>query len=439
MIWKAKGLCKAKGKRQKAKGKNEDVACSSTRVTPNAACATIRLRLNRPLKKISAALLPFAFCLLPFAFANTQTVKPSASTASVAAKANWKQALPPYAFQFPRDHASHDDFKLEWWYYTGNLSAADGRRFGYQLTFFRLGVEQQPRNPSRWAVRDLYAAHLAVTDINGKQFHCADKLTRAGINAAGAAGAAGAASATNNRYHVWNEDWNAQLEANGAHRLQAAEADFGLEFTLAPSKAPVIHGANGVSQKGAQPGNASHYYSLTRMPTRGTLTLKGERLAVSGESWMDHEFGTSYLEAGQLGWDWFSLQLDDGSELMLYRFRRQDGTLDRLSSGSLIDATGKVTRLSYHDFTLEPVRAWASASGARYPVEWRVSLPGHALALNVRAALDQQEMRTETSTGVSYWEGAIEINGTVQGRPLTGRGYLEMTGYAGQAMGAVMQ
>jgi predicted secreted hydrolase len=375
-------------------------------------------------------LLPFALCLLPLAFANTETGSPKQSGNTGATQPVWKQALPPYSFKFPADHASHDDYKLEWWYYTGNLNASDGRKFGYQLTFFRLGVEQKPQNPSRWAVRDLYAAHLAVTDINGKKFHFADKLSRAGIDFAGAA---------TDRYHVWNETWDAQLNAAGEHQLQASDNAIGLSFTLAPGKAAIIHGENGVSQKGTQAGNASHYYSFTRMPTRGTLTLDGERIEVSGTSWMDHEFGTSYLEAGQLGWDWFSLQLDDGSELMLYRFRRQDGSLDRLSSGTFIDAAGKVTRLAFDDFTLTPAREWASDSGARYPVEWQIKLPKLAMDLNIRAAIDQQEMRTEGSTGVSYWEGAIEINGSANTQPLKGRGYLEMTGYAGQAMGAVMQ
>lgn len=372
-------------------------------------------------------LLPLALCLLPFAFANQREVKPAATLPPAN---DWKQALPPYQFNFPADHASHPDYKIEWWYYTGNLAAQDGRRFGYQLTFFRLGVERVPQNASRWAVRDLYAAHLAVTDVHGKRFRFGDKLSRAGVGWAGAETTA---------YRVWNEDWEVRQEANGQHVLKAFEREFGLELRLDEGKPPVAHGARGVSQKGVQPGNASHYYSLTRMPTRGTLTLAGERLTVEGTSWMDHEFGTSYLEPSQLGWDWFSLQLDDGSELMLYRFRRQDGARDLLSSGTLVEANGQTTGLKFDAFELIPLREWRSDSSARYPVEWRVQIPSREVELTVRAALDNQEMRTEGSTGVSYWEGAIEVSGTRQGRALTGRGYLEMTGYAGVAMGAVMQ
>ncbi|MBI1760225.1 MAG: carotenoid 1,2-hydratase [Acidobacteria bacterium] len=378
-------------------------------------------------------LLSLFFCLfcvysrLPAQGSSAGQVNPPAS-AQLAG--NWKQALPPYQFNFPAAHASHPEYKIEWWYYTGNLAAQGGRRFGYQLTFFRIGVERMPQNASRWAVRDLYAAHLAVTDVAGQRFRFGDKLNRAGI------GWAGAETAT---YRVWNEDWEARQDVNGQHLLRAFEREFGLDLQLAEGKVPVAHGARGVSQKGTQPGNASHYYSLTRMPTRGTLTLNGERIPVEGASWMDHEFGTSYLEPAQLGWDWFSLQLDDGTELMLYRFRRQDGARDPLSSGTLVAANGQTTGLKFDAFALTPLREWRSDSGARYPVEWRVQIPARELELIVHAALDQQELRTEGSTGVSYWEGAIEVSGTQRGRAVTGRGYLELTGYAGQAMGAVMQ
>jgi predicted secreted hydrolase len=328
------------------------------------------------------------------------------------------------------DHASHPEYKLEWWYYTGNLTARDGRRFGYQLTFFRLGVEKEPVNPSRWAVRDLYPAHLALTEIDGGKFHSADKLSRAGVGLAGADAQV---------YHVWNEDWEVRQDPAGRHILRAAAKEFGLELQLEGGKAPVLHGTQGVSQKGAQPGNASHYYSLTQMPTRGALIVNGARLEVEGLSWMDHEFGTSYLEAGQLGWDWFSLQLADGSELMLYRFRRVDGSRDPLSSGTVVAANGHSTSLKSDEFELTPLKTWRSTSGARYPIEWRVQIPARGVDLTVRAALENQEMRTEGSTGVSYWEGAVVASGTAQGRAVQGRGYLEMTGYAGVAMGAVMQ
>ena len=343
----------------------------------------------------------------------------------------WKQALPGYHFDFSRDHASHPEYKIEWWYYTGNLTAKDGHRFGYQLTFFRVGVDKQPQNPSRWAVRDLYMAHLAVTDIDDQQFKYAEKLNRAGIGWAGA---------ELNVYRVWNEDWEAKHDDAKRTLLKAFDDGFGIEFALEPGKTPTIHGADGVSQKGAQLGNASHYYSQTRMPTRGVIVMNGQRFDVTGDSWMDHEFGTSFLEKEQKGWDWFALQLDDGTDLMLYQFRRKDGALDSHTSGTLIDGAGKATKLAANDFTLEPLQTWRSPqTKAPYPIQWRVKIPSRKLELDVTATMENQELITNSSTGVSYWEGAIVLAGTHNGRATKGRGYLEMTGYAGAAMGTVFQ
>ena len=338
----------------------------------------------------------------------------------------WKQALPGFAFEFPRDHASHPDYKIEWWYYTGNLARNDGKRFSYQLTFFRVGVESQPTNPSRWAVRDLFMTHFAITDIGGKQHYFTERMNRAG---------AGWAGADSSCYRVWNQDWEAGIDAQGKHQLKASDRDMKLALVLSEGKRPVIHGDHGVSQKGSADGNASHYYSLTRMPTRGTLSLGGATYAVEGESWMDHEFGTSFLEPEQTGWDWFSLQLDDGSDLMLFQLRRSDGSLDRHSSGTWIGGNGKSISLGAGDFTLKPGETWYSkASGAKYPVAWELEVPRQDMRLRLGTQVENQELRTERSTDVTYWEGAIEVQGTRAGRPVRGRGYLEMTGYAGPAI-----
>jgi len=338
----------------------------------------------------------------------------------------WKQALPGFVFEFPRDHASHPDYKIEWWYYTGNVASNDGKRFGYQLTFFRIGVESQPKSPSRWAVRDLFMTHFAITDVSGKQYRFAERMKRAG---------AGWAGADASRYRVWSQDWEARIDVEGKHQLKASDRDMKLTLVLSEGKRPVIHGDRGVSQKGNADGNASHYYSLTRMPTRGTLLLGGAALAVEGESWMDHEFGTSFLEKEQTGWDWFSLQLDDGSDLMLFQLRRSDGSLDRHSSGTWIGANGESVPLGAGDFTLKPGETWQSKeSGASYPVTWELEVPRHDMRLRLGTEVENQELRTERSTGVTYWEGAIEVQGTRAGRPLRGRGYLEMTGYAGPAI-----
>lgn len=344
----------------------------------------------------------------------------------------WRQAAPGRAFVFPQDHASHPDFKVEWWYYTGNVADTDGRRYGYQLTFFRIGVDREPANPSRWAVRDLYMTHLAVTDIDGGTFRFAERMNRAGVGWAGAA---------TDTYRVWNEDWEGRLDsASGRHLLRASEGGFGVDFSLAEGKAPVRHGRDGYSQKGSDVGNASHYYSLTRMPTTGTLTIDGRSFAVEGLSWMDHEFGTSALEAGQQGWDWFSIQLDDGSELMIFQLRRDDGTLDPRSSGTWIDASGAATPIVAGSFALTPLERWRSGvSTAEYVTRWSVDIPDRKLMLDVRAAVDDQELVTNRSSGVTYWEGAVVVSGTRDGATVTGRGYLEMTGYAGEAMGRLLE
>ncbi|MEY4096304.1 MAG: hypothetical protein RLZZ53_3503 [Acidobacteriota bacterium] len=345
----------------------------------------------------------------------------------------WKQATAGYTYAFPRDHASHPDYKIEWWYYTGNLRAADGRRFGYQVTFFRVGVDHTPANPSRWAVRDLFMTHLAVSDAKGQRYRYAEKLSRGGPGLAGAA---------TDTFKVWNDDWSAALDGT-THRLRAIGPEAGIEFTLGEGKAPAINGINGISQKGSQPGNASHYYSLTRMPTSGTLTIDGERFTVTGESWMDHEFGTSFLEPEQRGWDWLSIQLSDNRELMLYQLRRADGSRDPRSSGTLVEANGKTIHLGNNDFTLTPGRrSFTSKNGAVYPTEWTIAVASQQLELQVTTPLQDQELSLVGSTGVAYWEGMVDITGRQLNRPagqqdIRGVGYLEMTGYHG-SLGRVL-
>lgn len=344
----------------------------------------------------------------------------------------WRQAAPGLELVFPADHASHPEYKVEWWYYTGNVADSGGRRYGYQVTFFRFGIVAKPENPSRWAVRDLFITHVAVTDIDGDAFRFTERMNRAGVGWAGASTGA---------YRVWNEDWEARLDpATGRHLLSAVDAGLGVELELEPGKPPVRHGRDGFSRKGSAPGNASHYYSLTRMPTRGQLTIDGRTVAVEGETWMDHEFGTSFLESGQRGWDWFSVQLDDGTELMVFQLRRDDGSIDPRSSGTWIAAMGESAPIENGEFSLEPVQRWNSeATGAEYVTRWTIDVPARGLKLDVRAAVDDQELVTDASSGVTYWEGAVVVEGTRDGAPVHGRGYLEMTGYAGVAMGRLLE
>jgi predicted secreted hydrolase len=352
------------------------------------------------------------------------------SSAPAAPPAQWREAEAGYQYSFPRDHGSHDQYGIEWWYYTGNLQAKTGRRFGYQLTFFRVGVDRQPVNPSRWAVRDLYMAHFAISDLDRESFQSFERINRAAI------GWAGADSAS---YRVWNDDWEARLDGQH-HLLNAKDEGYELSLRLDPAKPEVIHGETGISQKGAAVGNTAHYYSLTRLQTVGTLTIEGESFEVGGLSWMDHEFGTSFLEAEQAGWDWFSIQLDDGRDLMVFQIRRRDGSIDPRSGGTLIEAGGRATHIPHDELKLIPGEAWRSSeSGASYPTVWTIELPRYDVRLRAKAAIANQELRTPESTGVTYWEGSVVIEGSSSDKEVRGRGYLEMTGYAGASMGDLMR
>jgi predicted secreted hydrolase len=332
-------------------------------------------------------------------------------------------ALPGYRYEFPRDYFDHPDYQTEWWYYTGNVTSADGRHFGFELTFFRQGVNPDAKK-SVWDARDLYLAHLALSDLDGGHFYHAERTNRAGPGIAGV-------SASESR--IWNGNW--QIQWNGDQQtLQAIDPRFKLEFTLKSEKPPVIQGENGVSQKSAGAGHASHYISLTRLATTGAITLGGKSTQVSGLAWMDHEFFTHQLEQDQIGWDWFSVQLADNTELMLYRIRRKDGSVDPFSAGTFVDASGKSTHLRATDFSLQPGGAtWTSpATKAAYPVQWKIAVPKLGLDLEVKTLLQSQELTGDPSGGTltpSYWEGAVTYEGMRAGAKIHGSGYLEMTGY----------
>lgn len=341
--------------------------------------------------------------------------------------AQWRVAEPGWKYEFPRDHGSHAGFKTEWWYFTGNLQAADGREFGYQLTFFRQGIARSgdDRIPlSRFVTKDVKFAHFTVSDLTGKKFHFFQKLSR---------GAYGEAGFGRDGRLAWIEGWRCESLGLEAFRLQAEAAGVAIDLKLEASKPAVYHGADGISRKGAAPGEASHYYSFTRLKTSGTLRLAGEEIPVSGLSWFDHEWATNQLAENQTGWDWFSLQFSDGSELMLFQLRTKDGGRDPFSAGTFIDAAGKTTPLNVGDFVLEPAAHWKSpATAASYPVAWRLAVPVLALDIEVRAALDSQELLLQP---IIYWEGAVRASGTRERRPVTAKGYLEMTGYAGPVRG----
>lgn len=329
------------------------------------------------------------------------------------------RAIEPRKFEFPRDHGPHPDFRTEWWYLTGNLEDSDGRRFGYQFTIFRNAMtgETLPRE-SAWATRQVYMAHLALTDVEGGKFYAFERFAR---------GAAGLAGAETGPFRVWLGDW--RFEGGGdppPFRLWAETDQVALDLELVAAKPLVLQGDAGLSRKGAEAGNASYYFAFTRLETSGRLRVDQTELEVRGSSWLDREWSTSVLERGQRGWDWFAVQLDDGTDLMVYQIRREDGSPARASSGSLIDAEGLKTALAREDFELEVLDWWTSpASGGRYPSGWRISVPGEDLVLTVEPALAGQEL----DLSVLYWEGAVDVVGTRAGVAVTGRGYVELTGY----------
>ncbi|TRZ97976.1 MAG: carotenoid 1,2-hydratase [Nitrospiraceae bacterium] len=335
----------------------------------------------------------------------------------------FRPALPGYQFRFPHDHGTHNDFQTEWWYYTGHLQAQNGKTFGFQLTFFRRAAapEAAGRNPSRWSIRHLYFAHFALTDEGERRFHFTEKISRAGIGKAGA---------DTGRLGVWIDDWRVQADGD-AHVLQAQAEGIALSLRLTPEKPPVIHGADGISLKGEGPGESSHYYSFTRMRTEGTLTLGGTVFPVTGVSWMDHEFGSNQLGDAQVGWDWFSLQLADSTELMVYQIRRRDGSVEPVSGGTWIRADSAAVPLARDDIAIDVLDHWQSPqSGSRYPGRWRISVPSLRLTVEVAPTVSGQELITRHSTQVTYWEGSVALTGEREGRAVSGLGYAELTGYA---------
>lgn len=338
---------------------------------------------------------------------------------------DFDMALPGYQYRFPADHGAHERFRTEWWYYTGQLTAADGRRFGFELTFFRRGMppDQVHTLPSTWSIQQLYLAHFALTDLDAGRFYFADKVSREGLGKAGA---------ETGRLHVWVDRWSLVMDDRTTHhQLQAATDAFAINLDALPEKPPVLHGQNGISRKGAAPGQSSHYYSLTRLATGGQIRVGTETFAVTGLSWMDHEFGSADLGQDVVGWDWFSLQLSDSTELMWYSLRRADGSSDPVSSGTLVLADGHAQPLDAHDLTIEPLAYWTSPrSKGRYPQQWRLRAPAIGIDLTVESLLADQELDTARSTRVTYWEGAVSASGQARGMPVKGRGYVEMTGYA---------
>lgn len=335
----------------------------------------------------------------------------------------WKQAIEPRHWRFPRDHGGHPEYRTEWWYFTGNLTDGGKHKYGYQLTFFRQGIAPEPEFPaSKWAVRDLYLAHFTITDIDGGRFSMSERVSRTGP------GLAGSSVQT---LDAWLFSWSARFK-DGAILLDAREGDGWIELELTPRKPVVLHGKNGLSQKGPKPGQASHYASLTDLATSGRMKVPGNDrvLQVRGISWFDHEFGSNQLSSDQIGWDWFGLHLSDGRDLMLYLMRRRDGSIDA-SSGTLVEPNGQTKQIYAGDMVIEATRRWKSPkSKGSYPAGWTIRLPKHQVNLDVQSLVANQELITNESTGITYWEGVVSGKGKSKGRPVGCEGYAELTGYA---------
>jgi predicted secreted hydrolase len=336
--------------------------------------------------------------------------------------ASWRTAEPGWKLEFPRDHHAHREFKTEWWYFTGNLFDQDGHRFGYELTFFRHGIQpaaERDPNASRFIVDDLKFAHFAITDVSNQTFRFEQKTSR---------GAFGEAGFDNGKRLAWIENWTLATNGNDAFDLMASSESGTIHLHLRAAKLPVAHGENGISVKATAAGHASHYYSIPRLQTTGEFFAKGKTHPFRGESWFDHEWSTSQLARDQIGWNWLCVQFDDGAELMLYQMRLRNNAIDPVSNGTFIAANGATTFLSSAAFAMTPMRTWKSkATSGDYPVEWRVEIPGQQLSFTVKPVLDDQELALSQLT---YWEGAIDVGGERAGSSISGRGYLELTGYA---------
>ena len=333
--------------------------------------------------------------------------------------AGFAKALTERSFSFPQDHGPHPDFRNEWWYITGNVDGSNGRRFGFEITIFRFSLTPvPPERDSDWRTNQVYIAHLAVTDVDENRFYVAERVSR---------GAMGLAGSRAEPLRVWIEGWEITSEAGGAPwHVRAADEEIALDLELTPLRQPVLNGDRGLSRKSSNIDSASYYYSITRLQTEGSLTIAGNEYRVSGLSWLDREWSTSALASDQVGWDWFALQLADGTDLMLYNIRKSDGTADENSSGTLSTPGGEAIGLKRGDFDIVVNSTWESPQGGTYPSGWTLRVPELDLELDVVPVIADQELFTT----VRYWEGAVDVSGVRGGERISGRGYVELTGYA---------
>lgn len=381
------------------------VAVARNRRRPARYCPTVIISLEQKLLRI----LFLIIFIVTFNLSNGFCVEQS-----------FEDVVPNRTLSFPKDHGKHPETQTEWWYFTGNLDSKD-RQWGFQLTFFRRSMfKDRAFSESAWGVRDLYPAHFAITDVTGSRFFHSEMISREGP---------GLAHAKDDDLDIKVKNWKAYRDGQNI-KLYALEGAYGIEITLKPLKPIVLHGSNGFSQKGKDPKQASYYYSFTRMEASGNITFEGQTYNVSGLVWMDHEFGSSILSGDQIGWDWFSIQLDDKTELMVFSLRNRKGLFEK-PFGTLVTEEGKPVELSEKGIKIIPTGTWKSPkTGTTYPSGWKIIVEGESIELSVSPLLQDQELSTSSSTQVIYWEGAISVKGTVRGKQVSGRGYVELVGYA---------
>lgn len=342
----------------------------------------------------------------------------------------WQKAYGKRSWSFPRDHGSHPAYRTEWWYFTGNLKDDSGSKYGYQLTFFRHGVRVKPADPKNpWSLRDIYFAHFTITDVKRKQFRMAERISRPGPGLAGAG---------KEKMDVWIFDWHAKMKGR-LISLYAKKADMEIRLELRPKKPLVFHGKGGLSKKGPAKGQASFYTSFTDLETKGFLRTEKDSplISVKGKSWFDHEFGSNQLTENQVGWDWFSLHLSDGRDLMIYLMRKKDGSFEKESSGTLVEKNGRSKHIRLKDISIEVLQKWKSQkSGGLYPGKWRLRIPKYNIDLLISPLLADQELNAKEFAKISYWEGAVFGQGSSKGKDVALEGYVELTGYAKSLGGA---
>ena len=377
------------------------------------------------MKNLIYALLIIGVLVLAGLFLQQPTITPPApepASDSLLSVDNERYArvLKPRTFIFPQDHGAHPEYHIEWWYFTGNLHTVEERKFGYELTFFRFALTpDQQKTASKWRNKQMYMAHFSLTDVADKQFYFAERFSRAGNNLAGA---------ETEKYHVWLHDWKAESidESSSVISLEAKLDDFAISLQLQPDKKIALQGLDGFSQKNTQSGNASYYYSYTRMTTAGNIQVNQQSFAVTGSSWMDREWSSAALSADQIGWDWFALQLSDHSELMFYRFRRKDDQQDVNNAGAIFNADGSKINLNFSDVTIKVLAHWQSPhTQISYPAKWHLSIPRLGLELDVTPLTNDQELNVR----YRYWEGAVSVTGQKNDQDINGQGYVELTGY----------